>query len=347
MLEAVAPFLSRRGTVFKGPESLLILKRLNCGLFYGYTQVGKFLTVYPRDDDDACALAQELDRLTRNFGGPAVPFESPVSQGSSVYTRFGAFRATPESGAADVVRGPDGATIPDRRDSNPDWAQHPNGLIQDHSPRTRGPLATSYRAYQAVSQRGKGGVYRALDLTVQPARLCALKEGRTFGEVDIDGSDGRSRLAQELQVLSDLEDHPVQAPRVYDHFVEGGHLYTVLEWIEGESLAEMVQPSNGQRPIDDAMRLASQCALLLSRLHRRGWSWRDMKPANLILSAGRLRPVDFEGSTRLGSVVTSPWGSSGLPSARMEIDWRGINCTGSLRIRCHRAPDLHQYPSVL
>src|SRR5215213_10240427 len=46
VLEAVGPFLHRRGVMFKAPESLAELGRINSGLYYGYSQVGKFITVY-------------------------------------------------------------------------------------------------------------------------------------------------------------------------------------------------------------------------------------------------------------------------------------------------------------
>ena len=38
-------------------------------------------------------------------------------------------------------------------------------------------------------QRGKGGVYQALDLNVNPPRLCLIKEGRKHGELTWDGRD--------------------------------------------------------------------------------------------------------------------------------------------------------------
>src|SRR5262245_33764833 len=47
ILERVAPFLQSRAVLFKAPASLQELDRINSGLYYGYSQVGKFITVYP------------------------------------------------------------------------------------------------------------------------------------------------------------------------------------------------------------------------------------------------------------------------------------------------------------
>src|SRR5690349_9163037 len=63
VMRAVAPLLSRRRVLYKAPASLNELDKLNSGVFYGYTQVGKFLTVYPRSDEEAVRLARELHRL--------------------------------------------------------------------------------------------------------------------------------------------------------------------------------------------------------------------------------------------------------------------------------------------
>ena len=42
VLETVAPVLKQRGVLFKGPTSLEELEKLNSGVQYGYSQVGKF-----------------------------------------------------------------------------------------------------------------------------------------------------------------------------------------------------------------------------------------------------------------------------------------------------------------
>jgi hypothetical protein len=322
VLEAAGPLLRARGALAKGPATLADLKRLNCGLFVGYSQIGKFLTVYPASDDEACALARDLDAATRGLPGPAVPFEQAVAPSSSVYTRYGAFggrgAAGDEPGGAGALRAPDGAVSDDRRDRNPSWAVAPPGLVRGALPGPRpGPLATTFRAYEAIAQRGKGGVYRGLDLSVRPPRHCVIKEGRAAGEVDWDGSDGRARLAREGEVLADLGAAGVPVAQVYARFEEGGHLYLVLERIEGDPLGDFL--AAGEPPgLHEALDLATQCASLLERIHARGWVWRDMKAANLMLSGGRLRPLDFEGAAPAGAGITSPWGSPG----HLPPEWR-------------------------
>lgn len=313
VLEAVAPVLNRRCVLFKAPRTLVELKRLNCGLFYGYMQVGKFITAYPQDDQQSGDLARELDTATRGMNAPAVPFEVPVSAGSNVFIRFGSFGAGPGEVGDDEVVSPDGQVLSDRRDLNPSWAQPPTGALglnREPHPRST-PLSSTYRAYSSLMQRGKGGVYRALDLSTTPPRLCVLKEGRSSGEVDWDGSCGLTWVRHEANVLAQLAGSPVLAPAVYDYFEQDGNGYLVLEWIEGTRVADLVAPAAPLLDLPSALVLGRDCASLTARVHEHGWVWRDLKPQNLVLSAGVLRPLDFEGAAQAGEIVSSPWGTVG------------------------------------
>lgn len=311
VLQAVGPVLHRHGVLFKGPATLVLLKQLNCGLFHGFSQVGKFLTVYPPTDELACTLALELDLATRGGAAPAVPFERAVSPGSSVFTRYGAFRDDME-GRTGHLRTPDGDLVEDRRDHDPPWALLPEGLIRGPSEvASPGPLSTTFRAFSALGQRGKGGVYQAVDLSARPVRPCVVKEGRALGEVDWDGSDGRSRIRHEGDVLTELRSRGVDVPDLYARFEQGGHAYLVLEWVDGRPLSDLVSPAAELLPLDTALDLGRQCAALVRQVHECGWVWRDLKTANLVLTPGNvLRPLDFEGAARPGERA-SPWGTAG------------------------------------
>lgn len=54
VLGAVAPYLKSPGALFKAPRSLEELDKINSGLHYGYSQVGKFIAVYPRQARRRC-----------------------------------------------------------------------------------------------------------------------------------------------------------------------------------------------------------------------------------------------------------------------------------------------------
>jgi hypothetical protein len=313
VVSAVAPLLAGHGALFKAPATLRMLQELNCGLIHGYSQVGKFMTIYPRSEADAVELASELHRLTRGLPAPRVPYDVPYARSSCVHYRYGSFIGPDGDGAAPTVRTPQGEDVPDRREAGqavPAWAADPFGLPNRGLPRRRRPTAlkTTYRAYEALSRRGKGGVYRALDLSVAPARLSVLKEGRRNGEVDWEGRDGYDKIRREALVLRRLRTAGVPVPEVFGTFVAGGNSYLAMEALEGTNLHELAADGlSTARALDLSVGLAE----LVAQIHAAGWVWNDCKPLNVVVAAdGQLRPLDFESAARTGGRIARGWGSA-------------------------------------
>jgi hypothetical protein len=319
-LETVGPFLNRLDIQFKAPASLHEVNRINSGVHYGYSQIGKLITVYPQNDKQAVTLARELCRLTSRLTGPAVPFDYKFGRKGCVYYRYGAFRSlgtedTVENNSISHLRHPQGHLIPDDRSSpsHPSWVNNPFPTQSGTDYQGKSPLAETYHAFRALAQRGRGGVYQAVDTSSNPPRLCILKEGRRFGEQSWDGRDGRWRIKHERQVIAALRKAGVDAPEIYSTFTARANYYLVTEFIPGESL--MAQLSRRQRrlPIFQALELGAKIASVVAHIHAAGWTWRDCKPSNLILTTdGRLRPVDFEGACPRDKPDPMPWGTPGF-----------------------------------
>src|SRR5204862_6110568 len=226
---------------YKAPLSLRELDELNRGLLYGYSQVGKFITIYPSTARDALLLAEKLHVLTSGVAAPGIPFDGRYRPGSCVYYRYGAFKpiTDEEANASKFIRDPQGELCRDLREAiKPEWAE--DLFVEKHSetkPSRPTPLQTTFRVFRALKQRGRGGVYQAIDTSGSPARLCILKEGRKHGEVDWKGRDGRWRIKHEVKVIGHLRRKGLQVPRVYASFAAGGNSYLIQEFIEGEDLA--------------------------------------------------------------------------------------------------------------
>jgi hypothetical protein len=332
VLRAVAPLLQRRGVLYKATATLAELDKLNSGLHYGYSQVGKFLTVYPRTDEEAVLLAKGLHRLTRGMEAPAVPFDQRYRAGGCVYYRYGAFQSLEvkdlEGGITYAIRDPEGRLVPDRRDraAHPEWAADPFTPRRPRrpAPPPASPLKTTYRAFRALAQRGRGGVYQALDLSATSPRLCVLKEGRRAGEVSLDGRDGFWRMQNEGRVLAALGGAGVEVPRLYGSFEAEGNYYVAVEFIAGESLDAWLSRRQRRLPVNDALRCGGALARLVARIHEAGWVWRDLKPGNVIVTGGgRLRPIDFEGACRVESPDPLPWGTPAFAPPEGAEEFRG------------------------
>ncbi|MGB7923987.1 MAG: serine/threonine-protein kinase [Pyrinomonadaceae bacterium] len=335
VMEKVAPFLQRRKLLFKAPVSLQELEKLNSGIYYGYSQVGKVITVYPQTTAEAVRLARVLHRLTRHMRhAPAVPFDLKFRPEGCLYYRYGSFSVLEKENADGTrtlaIRDPEGQLVADRRDSDkgmPDWVTDPFATkrAQRRTKIVETPLLKTFRAFRALSQRGKGGVYHALDLSVAPPRLCVLKEGRENGETGLDGLDGYRRIEHEERVLAALQSEGVTSPpRVYSSFKAEKNYYLALEYIEGETLERWLGKRKRRLAVSSALRCALRISNLVARIHAAGWVWRDCKPGNLMLTnGGEIRPLDFEGACPVETPDPMPWGTISYVPPEWKDQFRG------------------------
>lgn len=310
ILTRAFPILCKRDALFKVPCRLEFLMTLNSGI-PDFSQVGKFLTIYPRSTDEAVVLAGELHRVTRGLAAPRIPFDARYRRNSLVYYRYGAFRASSKNEPG-VVRGPNGRRYLDRRAPGkaiPRWVVDPFPKTRKKLSRSKGPIGEDFLAFKAKMQRGKGGVYEAVDLSVSPARVVIIKEGRRHGETDWNGKDGYARVMNEARVLRLLRKVGLPVPEILREFVQNGRRYLVLERIPGRSLI----PLNRIQPVKNSWRRAAkilkQIEPLLSKIHGAGWVWRDCKPSHILVHRGQLRLIDFEGACPIGDTSALPWGS--------------------------------------
>jgi hypothetical protein len=332
VLRRVAPFLHSRGVLYKAPASLPELDKLNCGLFYGYSQIGKFITVYPQTTEESLPLAEGLYRLTRRLSAPAIPFDSKYRADGCVYYRYGGFSSLTledaDGALTYAIRDPAGNLIPDARDCavKLDWAPDPfpEEGASERPASAETPLQTTFKAFRALTQRGRGGVYQALDLSSTPPRLCVLKEGRKNGETGWDGRDGHWRVRHERRVLSALLGAGVNVPRVYSSFRAEKNYYLAAEFIEGETLDRWLGRRRRRLALASALRRAVELSRLVSRIHAAGWVWRDCKPGNIIITkGGELRPLDFEGACPVESPDPLPWGTPSFTPPESNEPFRG------------------------
>lgn len=319
LFERVAPFLAARRIRFKAPESLKELINLNSGLKYGYWQVGKFLTVYPSTEAEAVALARELHELTEEFISITVPFDNQYVPNSSVFYRYGAFEnielTTEDGWTVPTVRNLSAELVPDDRlRAVPEWLDDPfrraEGIIKNETDEAATPLATTYKVFRAIRQRGKGGTYQAVDLSTNPPRLCVVKEGRRHGEVFWNGQDGYHLVRNERRVLENLKNIYQGAPGVFGAFEAKGNFYLVMEYIDGNSLSNLMKHRRRRFSVTQVLFYSVEIARIVEKIHRAGWIWNDCKPANLIVTKDKsLRPIDFEGAYEIGRTAPFNWKS--------------------------------------
>jgi serine/threonine-protein kinase len=101
---------------------------------------------------------------------------------------------------------------------------------------------------------------------------------------------GRERFLREIEIAARLQ-HANVLP-LYDSGSDGGFLYYVMPYVEGESLRDRLDREK-QLPVEEALQIAREVAEGLSYAHSLGVVHRDIKPGNILLSGGHTLVADF------------------------------------------------------
>src|SRR5438552_3661308 len=151
-----------------------------------------------------------------------------------------------------------------------------------------------YRIVKLVGRGGMGAVYQATDIELGN-RLVAVKEMSQRGLDGREQGEAIRGFKREALMLAGLQ-HP-HLPRIYDHFLENGQWYLVMDFIAGETLEAYLQCIPGRKlPFEEVLDYGLQLCTVLDYLHTRQPPiiFRDLKPTNIMRSIeGQLYLIDF------------------------------------------------------
>jgi predicted Ser/Thr protein kinase len=155
------------------------------------------------------------------------------------------------------------------------------------------PVAGTYQIVRQIGSGGGGVVYLAEHLRLGKKVVLKADKRTLSAKPDL--------LRREVDALKNLSHTNI--PQVYDFVEEGGTVYTVMDFIEGESLDKPLK--RGERFAQSQV-IEWACQLLdaLVYLHGRpphGILHADIKPSNIMLTPqGDVRLIDFNIALALG-----------------------------------------------
>ena len=185
-----------------------------------------------------------------------------------------------------------------------------------------GELIDHYRVLELVGRGAMGVVYKALDLNLD--RQVAIKVMSAEARNDPAFVE---RFRQEARMQGALN-HPNVA-LLFDYFVHDGAPVAVMEFIDGESLEQLIR-RRGPIPAHEAIPIFKQALRGVAAAHRAGIIHRDLKTANLMITWGDIvKVMDFgiakrqsaTGATKASTSIGSP-----LYMAPEQILGRAVDC---------------------
>jgi outer membrane protein assembly factor BamB/tRNA A-37 threonylcarbamoyl transferase component Bud32 len=157
-------------------------------------------------------------------------------------------------------------------------------------------LQSRYEILGVQGLGGMGAVYRARDL-----RFSAVEKVVAVKEMSNTAPDPRQRrigiqsFEREANILASLS-HP-SIPKIFDFFTEGQRSYLVIEFVEGQTLEDLLeerdQPFIEEEVVEWALQICDVLAYLHS--HTPPVIFRDIKPGNLMARKhdSRIMVIDF------------------------------------------------------
>src|SRR5215472_3340360 len=129
-----------------------------------------------------------------------------------------------------------------------------------------------------------GEVYRARDTRLERTVAVKVLPSHLSSSPEI-----RQRFEREAKTISQLS-HP-HICALHDVGREGETEYLVMEYLEGETLAERLL--RGALPLEQTLRYGQEIADALDKAHRQGIVHRDLKPSNVMLTMSGVKLLDF------------------------------------------------------
>ena len=314
ILDIVASILISRKTAFKILLDIETLKTISQKPFPRQSY-GKFITIYPKTLSEFVELVHLLYEKLKSFDGPYILSDKRYKDCNVLYYRYGGFLPNyeydNEGNSKSLITDGHGRKFEDIRLP---YFKLPPGIddvFPDLENNSKSQLGEKYDVIKAIRFTNAGGTYLGESRTIK--KLVVIKEARPHTVLIGDGKDAVSIRKEEVMKLKDFESTGY-VPRVIDFFYDWEHFFTIVEYIDGETLDEFIVNNNPiyrmgtglqvQEYLIKVIKIFIKLSGFISILHNHKYIFGDFSLDNFMITSDLgVKAIDLEGCYKEDSVT--------------------------------------------
>lgn len=293
----------------KNTELLNIMYKKN----FSRVGAGKFITIYPNNEEQFIELLEVLYFKLKDFEGPYVLSDRRYKDCAVLYYRYGGFkeiiRYDDEGKKEYLILDSDNEYIVDNRLA---YYSPPKGQdeIISYKASNEQESPNDYVFKKALKFSNLGGVYLAEDINGENV---IIKEARSYINYFPNGIMGTDRLKSEYNLLSFFSKH-TNVPKALDFYKQWEHYFLVEEFIDGKTLYNFYMDEtpildvdfNGKKWNEYLIKICDifiQITDILECIHDYGYIYGDLSPNNVMITEDhKVYLIDLESSININEI---------------------------------------------
>ncbi|MBE9908972.1 class III lanthionine synthetase LanKC [Enterococcus casseliflavus] len=301
---------------------------------------GKFITIYPLNEDIFLDMLEILAFKTQNFKQGPYILSDKRWKNTNVFYRYGAFKNMINEKGEYCIEDPDGQLILDERApfyQCPTFAKDFDEFLNSLNIVKENQSYSHLEEYDiegSITSSNSGGVYVATKKDSN--KKVIIKEARPHSGLDGMNKDALYRQKNEYKALKALNNVD-SVVSIIDYFQEWEHYFLVEEFIEGQDLKKWISqyfPFYADKEAirlycDKAKKIIANVINAVEKIHDCGIAMGDIQPANILISEDlSIKLIDFETATCINGNDKPSLMTIGFASKKIinnaSRDWFGV-----------------------
>mgnify|MGYP000884695564 CR=1 FL=1 len=257
----IISYCVENNVLFKVVNSIDNLTKLNKGE-YGFSQIGKAFTIYPKDFETFKNVIKVLHIKTRGFSSPKIPSDYRYFNSDCIFYRYG--KLTTKQNTNNCIN--------DLRIS-----LSTSNSLNDIEFTVANEEMKDIFLIRSLSSRGKSVVYQGLN--IKDGKPIIVKKGIKLGEYFGDNIDGSYFCLNEYMISQQLA-HSLQIPKIHKIWLDQEDCFILREYVKGETLFNLIKTNKLNN--DDVSIIFKQLSHLVSFSHKKNIVLNDISLNNFL-----------------------------------------------------------------